>query len=175
MHAAELTIPAPAQPRRTTKTAAIAIAVTAVLLALAGTVALAANALRDGNGYFNWPTKTFTSSGYAIAMKNVDISHAPTWAFADAGLNSVQIKADSDRPLFIGIARAADLDRYLRGTGYDEVSGLTYHPFQVDYDHTLGHAPSRAPSTNRSGSSRPAAPEASHSPGSHGRATGAPS
>jgi hypothetical protein len=45
----------------------------------------------------------------------------------------------------IGIARTADLDRYLRGTEYDEVAGLTYHPFQVDYDHLNGHAPHQAP------------------------------
>jgi hypothetical protein len=44
----------------------------------------------------------------------------------------VRVKAQSDRPLFIGIARAADLEQYLRGTEHDEVSSLTYHPFQVD-------------------------------------------
>jgi hypothetical protein len=26
-----------------------------------------------------------------------------------------------------------------------DVSGLTYHPFQVGYDHTSGHAPNRLP------------------------------
>jgi hypothetical protein len=145
MHAAELTIPAPAQPGRVTKIGAIAATVTALALAIAGTVALAANVLRDSNGYFNWPTETFTSGGYAIAMKTVDISDAPQWVFSDAGLDSVRVKAHSDRQLFIGIARAADLNRYLRGTEHDEVSGLTYHPFQVDYDHSDGHAPPHAP------------------------------
>jgi hypothetical protein len=145
MQAIEMTIPAPARRGRSTRIAAIATAVTALVLAIAGTVALAANVLRDGDGYFTWPTETFTSGGYAIAMKNVDISDAPRWAFGDAGLDSVRVKAHSDRPLFIGIARAADLKRYLRGTEYDEVSGLTYHPFQVDYDNANGHAPDRAP------------------------------
>jgi hypothetical protein len=145
MTAMEMTIPAPTQRGRFTKITTIATVVTALVLALAGTAALAANVLHDGNGYFNWPTKTFTSSGYAIAMKTVDISNAPRWAFSDAGLNSVRVNAYSDRPIFIGIARAADLDRYLNGTEHDDVSGLTYHPFQVDYDHTDGHAPHRAP------------------------------
>jgi hypothetical protein len=144
MHAAELTIPAPARPRRTTRIAAIALTVTALVLAVAGAVALAANVVRDGNGYFNSPTKTFTSGGYAIAMKSVDISDAPQWAL-NAGLDSVRVKAHGDRPLFIGIARAADVERYLRGTEHDDVSYLTYHPFQVDYDHAVGHAPSRPP------------------------------
>jgi hypothetical protein len=145
MHAAELTIPAPAQPGRTTRIAAIAVAVTALVLAVAGTVALAANVLRDRDGYFNWPTETFTSRGYGIAMKTVDISDAPRWAFGDAGLDRVRVKAHGDGRLFIGIARAADLERYLRGTAHDDVSELTYHPFQIDYDHADGGAPRRAP------------------------------
>jgi hypothetical protein len=57
-------IPAPAQ-RRPTKIGAIALAVTAAVLALAGAVALAGNLFRDGEGYFNSPAKTFTSHGYA--------------------------------------------------------------------------------------------------------------
>ncbi len=73
----EMTIQAPTQRGRFTKVAAIATVVTALVLAVAGTVALAANVLRDGNGYFNWPTKTFTSNGSAIAMKTVDISNTP--------------------------------------------------------------------------------------------------
>ena len=55
------------------------------------------------------------------------------------------MQAQSDRPIFIGIARTADLDRYLHGTEHDDVSGLNYRPFQVDYDHTSGHAPNRLP------------------------------
>jgi hypothetical protein len=101
--------------------------------------------LRDGDGYFTWPTETFTSGGYAIATDSVDASDAPQWGFGDAGLDTVRVKAHSGRRLFIGIARAADLTRYLRGTEYDQISWLTYHPFQVDYDHTDGHAPPRAP------------------------------
>jgi len=144
MHTAELTIPAPARPRRTKRVTAIAVTVTAVVLALAGAVALAANVFRDGDGYFNSPTESFTSTGYAIAMKSVDISDAPQWAL-DAGVNRVRVKAHGDRALFMGIARAADVDRYLRGTEHDDVSYLTYHPFAVDYDHADGHAPSRPP------------------------------
>jgi hypothetical protein len=144
MHAAELTIPAPTTRERTTPAAAIVAAVTALLLAVTGTVALAANNLRDGNGYFNSPTATFTSNGYAVAMKSVDISHAPQWAL-NAGLDSVRVKAHSNRALFIGIARSADLEQYLRGTEHDDVSHLNYHPFQISYDHANGHAPSRRP------------------------------
>lgn len=144
MNAAELTIPAPAAPGRGTRIAAVAVAVTAAALALAGAVALAGNALRDGAGYFESPTGTFTSESYAISMKSVDISDAPQWAL-DAGLEGVRVEAHGDRPLFLGIARAADVQRYLRGTEHDDVSQLSYRPFQVDYDRAGGSAPSQAP------------------------------
>ena len=140
----DMTIPAPARRGRVTKIAAIATLVAALVLALAGTASLAANAFRDGSGYFSWPTETFTSGGYAIAMKTVDISKAPQWAL-NAGVDRVRVQADSNRPIFIGIARTADLDRYLRGTEHDDISGLNYHPFQLDYDHSSGRAPSRRP------------------------------
>jgi hypothetical protein len=144
MHAADLTLTAPAQPGGTTRIAAIAVAVTALVLALAGAAALAGNLLRDGDGYFSTPTETFTSGGYAIAMKSVDISDAPQRAL-DAGLDRVRVEAHGNRPLFVGIARAADLDRYLRGTEHEDVASLSYRPFQVDYDHARGGAPARAP------------------------------
>jgi hypothetical protein len=144
MHAAELTSPAPARPGRTRGIAAIAVTVTALVLAVAGAAALAANALRDGDGYFDSPTETFASAGYAIAMKSVDISDAPQWAL-DAGLDRVRVEARGDRALFVGIARASDLERYLRGTEHDDVSRLTYRPFDVDYAHANGGAPPFAP------------------------------
>jgi hypothetical protein len=141
MNAIATSIPAPAQRRP----ARIAAAAAALVMALAGAVALAGTVLRDGDGYFNTPSETFTSTGYAVAMKSVDVSDAPKWVFGNAGLDSIRVKADGDRPLFIGIAHAADIDRYLRGTEHDDVSGLSYHPFHVGYDHRDGDAPGRAP------------------------------
>jgi hypothetical protein len=74
-------------------------------LAIVGTVALAANVLRD-DGYFASPTETFSTGAYAIATDTGDVSDAPEWAFGDFGLDTVRVKAQSDLPLFIGIARA---------------------------------------------------------------------
>lgn len=145
MNAIATPVPTPAQRPRPAKIAAVVLAVAAVVLALVGAAALVGNSLRDGAGYFNTPTETFTSGGYGIAMKSVDVSKAPKWVFDNAGIDSIRVKAHGDRPLFIGIARAADINRYLRGTQHEDVSGLNYYPFQVSYDHIGGHAPDRAP------------------------------
>ncbi len=145
MQAIEYTAAAPAQRGRTIKIAAIATAVIALALVIAGALALSANLLRDGDGYFTSPSETFTTGGYAIATSTGDVSDAPQWAFGDAGLDTVRVQAQSDRPLFIGIARADELERYLNGIEHDEVSELTYRPFQIEYDHADGRAPRRAP------------------------------
>lgn len=145
MNAIATPVPAPAKRPRPAKIAAIALAITAVILALVGAASLVGNALRDGAGYFNTPTETFTSGGYAIAMKSVDVSKAPKWVFNSVGLDSIRVKAHGDHRLFIGIARAADINRYLGGTQHEDVSGLNYHPFEVSYDHVAGGAPSQAP------------------------------
>lgn len=144
MEATAATLPTPAQHGRTRKVASIVTAVVALVLAIAGAASLAGNAFSDDNGYFNTPAETFTSGGYAIAMKSVDISDAPQWAL-HAGLDSVRVKAHGNRPLFLGIARSGDVQRYLVGTEHDDVSSLDYHPFRVSYDHTAGRAPDRAP------------------------------
>lgn len=146
MSALELTTEAsPARRRRPTRIAAIAAAVAALALLALGAAALAGNTLRDGDGFFTWPRETFTTDTYAIAMKSVDITDAPAWAFGDLGLGAVRVEAEGDRPLFVGIAHADDVARYLAGVGHDDVGGLTYHPFDVDYDRTDGRAPSGAP------------------------------
>jgi hypothetical protein len=143
MQAIDVTISAPAQRGRTAKIAAIATAVTALLLGLVGAVALGANFLRDGEGYFTSPSETFTTGSYAITTSTTDVSDAPQWAFGDAGLDTVRVEAQSERPLFIGIARSADLEPYLAGIEHDEVSELAYDG--VAYDHADGGAPLRAP------------------------------
>jgi hypothetical protein len=105
--------PAPARRRHTTGIAAITAAVTALVLLIAGAVSLAANAARDGDGHDTSPTKTFTTGGYAIATSGAGVTDAPEGGFGDAGLDTLRVTARSDRPLFVGIARARDVERYL--------------------------------------------------------------
>jgi hypothetical protein len=133
------------RPGRTSRIAAIALAIVGGALLLAGACALAGNLLRDGDGFFTSPRERFSTETFGIAMKSVDLTDAPEWAFGDLGLDSVRVQAEADRPLFLGIARASDVARYLGGVDHDDVSGLTYHPFDVDYDHVEGGSPAGAP------------------------------
>jgi Domain of unknown function (DUF4389) len=68
---------------------------------------------RDDDGFLMTPTEDFETSTYAIVSENVDVNvEGPDWAAEDF-LGTVRIRSESDRPVFIGIAREADMESYL--------------------------------------------------------------
>src|SRR5262249_18440862 len=52
-------------------------------------------------------------------------------------------------PLFIGIARTQDVDRYLANVAHDQVGDLKLDPFSVQYQPQSGHAPTVIPTAIR--------------------------
>jgi hypothetical protein len=97
---------------------------------------------RDAAGFVPIRSTTLRTSTYAIAG---DLhGDGPAWLWESAVLGDTRVRATSlpDRPLFIGIARTDDVNRYLRGVGYATIEG-----FAVDPDTThAGGAPSGPPS-----------------------------
>ena len=80
--------------------------------------------MRDGQGYFMGSTAAWDSPGYAV-RSDVAVLHRnpggidlPPWL-----LGSVQVTADpaTSNGVFIGIARTAAVDRYLRGVAHSTV------------------------------------------------------
>ena len=51
--------------------------------------------------------------------------------------------AKGGRPLFVGVARTADVQRWLRGTSYSEVADIDYAPFKAAYDRAPRHPQAR--------------------------------
>ena len=89
-----------------------------VLIALAflagGGVGLWSLGERDSSGYFTTATHELSSSSYAIASESLDVDgDVPGW-FGDR-FATARIEASSAQPVFIGIARASDVERYLAG------------------------------------------------------------
>jgi hypothetical protein len=124
----------------------------AVLLAaglIAGGVVLvwAMDTKRDGEGYFTTGSHRFQTASYGIASQTVDINaDVPSWLFSD-NFARVRVSAssnDASKPLFVGIARAEDVDRYLARVAHDEIADLNSDPFSVDYRRVNGTvAPAR--------------------------------
>jgi hypothetical protein len=125
------------------------LALVAAACLLGGAAALLANVLRDDDGFFTSPSERFASTTYAITHEPVQLSETPQWVFDDLAVGDVRITAESEQPVFIGIADEADVDRYLSGVAYDEVRELDYRPFSVEYDGSPGGAPRGAPTSER--------------------------
>jgi hypothetical protein len=66
------------------------------------------------------------------------------------GQGRVRINAQAvqaDQPVFVGVARKADVDRYLANTEVDRVTDLDVDPFVLDKMHLSGDAKPKPPAT----------------------------
>jgi hypothetical protein len=93
---------------------------------LAGGCALVAvdQTQRDEDGFLMSPTQDFASPTYAIVSESANIDSGGGERALDTFLGTVRIRSESERPLFVGIAAAADVDRYLSEVERDVVDDL---------------------------------------------------
>lgn len=83
---------------------------------------------RDADDFYVTEGYTFERSSQAIVYEDVDIlSDAPSWLI-DRVTDPVDVRIQGTsvggEGLFIGIAATGDVDGYLSGVGYDEVTSL---------------------------------------------------
>jgi hypothetical protein len=97
---------------------------------------------RDDDGFLMSPTEDFSTATYAIASENADVDlGGPDWATTDF-LGTVRIRSESDRPVFVGIAREADVGEYLDGVEHAVVTEIREEP---EYSERRGGAPEGGP------------------------------
>jgi hypothetical protein len=136
---------------RTGAAALVGAAVTGLIafaLILAGGLLLWANAhYKDADGYLSTGSQRFDSAEYAITTPSLQVdAGAPGFLIkADRyGELRLQTMAKGGRRLFVGIAPTADVERWLGGTSYSEVSDIDYAPFKATYaQHTGTRKPGR--------------------------------
>ena len=142
------TTPPPAGSGGTLSAGRIVAVIAGALLALAGAAAIlgalvlgaATLTQRDDDGFFMSHTERVRSATAVIDGETLDLGDAS--GFADDALRELavtaRIEVDSvdGRPLFVGIARRADLDRYLDGVAHDTV--VDVHDDGVEYRHHAG-------------------------------------
>jgi hypothetical protein len=132
----DTTLPAPTsrRPGAGRIAAAATLGVIGLLLAAAGIAGITARASSDG-GYVSTGNHAYSSSGRAIVTDAMDVGVFPDWLVA-----RLRVGASSDKPLFVGIGRRADVDRYLAGVAHSTIEDLNYGPFDVSYSDQAGSA-----------------------------------
>jgi hypothetical protein len=145
MSTATLSPPPTRPPRRSTAQIAVGAVLSlaaAVTLTLGG-LALWGDSKTDSAGYVSTKSDPFTTSSHAIATDDLEIDGAG-WLVDHDVLGKVRLRADSrnGKPVFIGIARTRDVDDYLSGTAYAQLTDVDYSPFDPTYrDHAGAGAP----------------------------------
>jgi hypothetical protein len=116
-------------------TGAIAALAAAALLAAGGAV-LWADSKKDDDGYATTNSHTFTSGGYAVASDDLDFDEDGPGTLLDEDLYGhlrLEVDPRGDRPAFVGIARTADVERYLGASAHSVVTDVHLDPFEADY------------------------------------------
>ena len=124
----------------------VAALVVAVLLALTGMalvptgIALGwADQHRDSAGYVTTGAQTFATDTAALTSDDMVIElHGSTWLADQLGRVRVQAAPRGERPIFVGIAPAAAVERWLAGVRHDAVRDVTVLPSSVSYDRHPG-------------------------------------
>ena len=99
------------------------------LVAIAGIALLVVfgtdGALSSGRHVVSTPTAALVT-GAARVANTTEVTQL-------LGKSSIQVSADAagGRPVFVGIGRAADVDRYLAGAARDEVTDFDVSPFRL--------------------------------------------
>jgi hypothetical protein len=163
--AATAPVAAPEQPPPATQTTAaqpaprggagrvvlIVVGVITALLSLAllaGGTALVVidQTQRDRDGFLMSPSEDFSTAAYAIVSESADVDFGGSDRAARAILGDVRIRSESDRDVFVGIARDTDVEEYLNGVERSVVTDIGKDP---EYSHRSGGAPSSPPGDQR--------------------------
>jgi hypothetical protein len=130
------------------KAGKIALVTTGGLAALLAAALLAGavwalNANTDSAGYVVTGEHRAQTVTHAFASDSLDVDSDFDWIL-DRG-PQLRITAESSEPLFVGIARTDDVERYLAGVAHDEVTDVDVDPFTLDTERHAGTATPAVP------------------------------
>ena len=125
----------------------VVLGVITALLALALLAGGAAFAVvdqtqRDDDGFLMSPREDFSTARYAIVSESADVDFGGSESAARAILGDVRIRSESDRDVFVGIARDADVEEYMNGVEHSVVTDIGEDP---EYSDRPGGAPDSPP------------------------------
>ena len=130
--------PSPGLRRSSPSAGRVAALIAGSLLALlAAALILGGGALvalhltqRDDDGFYTSPSTRLATGTYALTGEGIDLGDAGSTAdwSVDSFDATTRVRVDpaGDAPLFVGIARDADVQAYLRGVAHDQVQDVDH-------------------------------------------------
>lgn len=119
----------------------IVLLVSLVLLIPGGALIWAERTLRDDEGFYTSKTVEFDRDSYAILTEsaNIDLGEEEwewlpwvrSWGPGDFLTLKIEgSSSDSSKQIFIGVAETSDLEDYLTGVEYDEITDFNFRRFR---------------------------------------------
>jgi hypothetical protein len=113
-----------------------------------GALGLYGESQKDDRGYLNTDSQRFEASTHALATANLDLDldgvHNVV-SSPDLGEVRLDVSPQSEKAVFVGIARSDAVTSYLSGVDHTVLTDLDYDPFEASY-------------SRRGGDTRPAPP-----------------
>jgi hypothetical protein len=115
-----------------------------------GALVWAHNTHRDSGGYYNTSAEPLDTPSFALTSEKIDLGvNAADYRWIPGGSTGVRLQATANggRPVFVGIAPTAEVERYLAGSAHAEVTDFELDPFRAELRNTAGSVRPAAPAT----------------------------
>jgi hypothetical protein len=111
------------------------IGLLALLFVAAGISGLWARFGTSEHGWITSGSHRYATSGRAIDSGSLDADGIPDWLVAKVRVSAA---SDDGAPIFVGVGRRADVDRYLAGVAHSTIEDVNFDPFDPTYSSTRG-------------------------------------
>ena len=117
-----------------------------------GALVWAHSTQRDSAGFYSTSAERVTTSSFAMTSPDLDFGtdgNEARWVPGSGdGLTAlVEATGAGGRPVFVGIARQSDVDRYLARSAHDQITDFDVDPFRAEYQRSPGDQRPAAPGT----------------------------
>jgi hypothetical protein len=118
--------------------AGVVLLLPAAGLGAAGTALLVFDGMRDSSGYVTSPVVRANSSTAVVTAEDITIEGGDFWTrnLSDVGGVRLTVASTTGKPVFVGIARQAQVRSWLSGAARDTITGVSGD--EVRYDRTAG-------------------------------------
>lgn len=106
-----------------------------------GALVWAHSTQRDDAGFYSTSAERLTTSSFAMTSPDLDFGtngNEARWVPGGGLTALVEATGAGGRPVFVGIARQADVARYLGSSAHDEITDFDVDPFRAEYQRSPG-------------------------------------